>query len=367
MKRRQFLIGGAVTAGASTGIAGAVSSPALAQSMPEIKWRLTSSFPKQLDTIFGTAQTFARYVAEATDNKFQIQTFGAGEVVPGLQALDAVSSGSIECAQTPLYFYIGKEPTLGFGTGLPFGLNQRHQQSWWAFGGGEAIVNGALKAFNAHSIPMGNSGTQMGGWFRKEINTVDDLKGLKFRIGGMGGAVLAKLGVVPQQIAPGEIYPALERGTIDAAEFVGPYDDEKLGLAKIAKNYYYPGWWEGSAMMHLVVNNEQWQKLPKHYQAIVAQACEAANTWMLGKYDNVNAPALKRLIAAGAVLKPFPLPVLEACYKASNEHYATIAAQNPQFKAALDSTNTYRAEQLPWWQIAEYAFDSVMYGMRGKG
>ncbi len=366
MKRRQFLSGGAVAI-ASTGMAAAVSSPAIAQSSPEIKWRLTSSFPKQLDTIFGAAQMFAKYVADATDNKFQIQTFGAGEIVPGLQALDSVQAASVECAQTPVYFYTGKEPTLAFGTGIPFGLNQRHQQSWWAFGGGEQIVNEALKKFNAYGIPMGNSGTQMGGWFRKEINTLDDLKGLKFRIGGMGGQILARLGTVPQQIAPGDIYPALERGTIDAAEFVGPYDDEKLGLAKIAKYYYYPGWWEGSAMMHLVINLDQWNKLPKNYQAIVLQACEAANAWMIGKYDNVNAPAVRRLVGAGAVLKAFPLPVLEACHKEANEYYNGIAAQNPLFKKALDSVNAYRAEQLPWWQIAEYSFDSLMIAMRGKG
>ncbi len=363
MGRRQFLKHGAIAAAAS----GVVAAPALAQSAPEIKWRLTSSFPKSLDTIFGTAQMFAKYVAEATDNKFQIQTFAAGEIVPGQQALDAVTSGSVECAQTPTYFYIGKDPTLGFGTGIPFGLNQRHQQSWWSFGGGGEIVNEALKKFNAYSIPMGNSGTQMGGWFRKEINTLDDLKGLKFRIGGMGGQVLQRLGVVAQQIPPGDIYPSLERGTIDAAEFVGPYDDEKLGLSKIAKYYYYPGWWEGSAMMHLVINIDQWNKLPKNYQAIVTHAAGAANEWMIAKYDNVNAPALKRLVGAGAVLKPFPVPVLEASYKAANEYYAEVASQNPLFKKALDSMTAYRGDQLPWWQIAEYSFDTFMLSQRGKG
>jgi TRAP-type mannitol/chloroaromatic compound transport system substrate-binding protein len=364
MKRRHFLTGGAVSS--ATAMA-TLAAPAVAQGSPEIKWRLTSSFPKSLDTIYGTAQVFAKMVAEATDNKFQIQTFAAGEIVPGLQALDAVTSASVEMAHTPLYLYIGKDPTLGFGTGLPFGLNQRHQQAWWMNGGGEAIVNEALAKFGAYSIPCGNSGTQMGGFFRKDINTVEDLKGLKFRIGGMGGHVLARVGVVPQQIAAGDIYPALERGTIDAAEFVGPYDDEKLGLSKIAKNYYYPGWWEGSAMLHLVINSEKWASLPKSYQAIVMQACDAANTWMLAKYDTVNAPALKRLVASGVQLKPFPLPVLDTCYKAAQDHFADLAAQNPLFKKALDSTNAYRAEQLPWWQIAEFSFDSYMIGLRNRG
>jgi TRAP-type mannitol/chloroaromatic compound transport system substrate-binding protein len=363
IKRRQLLTAGALAAGAASTLA----APAIAQGQPTIKWRLTSSFPKSLDTIFGTAQIFAKAVAEATDNAFQIQTFAAGEIVPGQQALDAVTSGSVECAQTPTYFYIGKDPTLGFGTGIPFGLNQRHQQAWWTFGGGGEIVNESLKKFNVYGIPMGNSGTQMGGWFRKEINSIDDLKGLKFRIGGMGGQVLSRLGTVAQQITPGDIYPALERGTIDAAEFVGPYDDEKLGLSKIAKYYYYPGWWEGSAMMHLVVNLDQWAKLPKSYQAIVTQACDYANTWMIAKYDTVNAPALKRLIGAGAVVKPFPLPVMEACHKAAQEYYAELSGQNPLFKKALDSMNAYRGDQLLWWQIAEYSFDTFMINMRNKG
>src|SRR5215471_10431981 len=225
MKRRQFLT--AMGAGAA---AAAIASPAIAQSMPELKWRLTASWPKSLDTLFGACETFAKFVSDATDGKFQIQTFAAGEIVPGLQALDAVSSATVEMAQTPLYFYIGKEPALAYATGAPFGMNHRHQESWWHFGGGAELTNEALKPFKTHAILCGNSGTQMGGWFRKEIKTVDDLKGLKFRIAGMGGHVLAKLGIVPQQIAGGDVYSALEKGSIDAAEFVGPYDDEKLGF-----------------------------------------------------------------------------------------------------------------------------------------
>jgi TRAP-type mannitol/chloroaromatic compound transport system substrate-binding protein len=366
MQRRQFLKSGSLMTAAGAAALG-MARPAIAQSQPEIRWRLTSSFPKSLDTIFGTAQTFCKYIAEATDNKFQIQPFAAGEIVPGLQALDAVTAGSVECAHTPTYFYVGKEPVLGFGTGIPFGLNQRHQQSWWAMGGGAEIVNEALKPLNGYAIPCGNSGTQMGGWFRKEINSLDDIKGLKFRIGGMGGQVLARVGVVPQQIAAGDIYPALERGTIDAAEFVGPHDDEKLGLSKIAKYYYYPGWWEGSAMLHLVINLEKWQTLPPAYQAIVNQACDAATVWMLAKYDNVNAVALRRLVGGGAVLKPFPIPVLEACHKAAQEYFAELSGKSALFKKALDSQNAFRAEQLPWWQIAEYSFDSFMLAMRNRG
>ena len=356
MKRRELLKGAAVAGLAGTTIA----SPAIAQAAPTLKWRITSSFPKTLDTIYGTAQTFAKYVAEATDNKFQIESFAAGEIVPGLQALDAVSNGTVEMAHTPVYFYIGKEPTLGFGTGVPFGLNARLQHSWWHFQGGADLINEGLARFNAIAFACGNSGTQMGGWFRKEIKTVEDFKGLKFRVGGMGGAVLAKLGVVPTQIAPGDVYPALERGTIDAAEFVGPYDDEKLGLSQVAKYYYYPGWWEGGAMLHLCVNTEKWNSLPKHYQAIVRNASEAANNWMLAKYDSVNAPALKRLVGKGTELRPFPADTVVAAYKAANDYYAEIAATNPLFKKTLESYMAYRDEQYLWWQVGDFSYDNLM-------
>ena len=360
-QRRTFLKGAAL-AGAAAGVA----SPALAQAMPEVRWRLTSSFPRPLDTIYGTAQTLARFIAEATDNRFQIQTFPAGEIVGGLQALDAVQNGTLECAHTPIYFYIGKDPTFGFGTGVPFGLNSRLQHSWWHFGGGEQIINDLLARYNCYGLVAGQSGCQMGGFFRKELKEVADLNGLKFRIGGMGGQVLARLGVVPQQIAPGDVYPALERGTLDAAEFVGPYDDEKLGLSKVAKYYYYPGWWEGGAMLHLIVNSQKWAELPKHYQAIVSQACEAANNWMLAKYDAVNPPAVRRLVGAGTELKAFPAPIMEASLKAANELYAEIAAKNESFKKALESMTAFRGEGYLWWQVGELSYDSFIARTRGR-
>src|SRR5438045_4444855 len=280
MKRRQFL----QAAGLAAAV-GAVAKPAIAQSMPEIKWRLTSSFPKSLDTIFGASMVFAKAVAEATDNKFQISVFAAGEIVPGLQAADAVSSGTVEACHTASYYYVGKDPTYAFGTAVPFGLNSRMQNAWQYFGGGLELMNEFYKKFNVHGIPAGNTGAQMGGWFRKEIKEPGDFAGLKFRIGGYAGRVLQTLGCVPQQLAGGDIYPALEKGTIDAAEWVGPYDDEKLGFAKIAKYYYYPGFWEGGPTVHSFVNLEKWNSLPKNYQAILTNACANANTWMNARYD----------------------------------------------------------------------------------
>src|SRR5258707_2012489 len=361
MKRRTFLTAGAV-AGATT----LVAAPAIAQSSPEIKWRLTSSFPKSLDTIYGTAQTFSKYVADATDNKFQIQTFAAGEIVPGLQALDAVSTATVEMAQTPLYFYIGKEPALAYATGAPFGMNHRPQHSWWTFGGGADLCNEALKPFKTHAILCGNYGTQMGGWFRKEIKTVDDLNGLKFRIAGMGGHVLAKLGVVPQQIAGGDVYSALEKGSLDAAEFVGPYDDEKLGFYKVAKYYYYPGWWEGCGQAHNIMNLAKWNELPKHYQAAIVAASGDAWNYVLGRYDYANPAALKRLLSGGAQLRAFPQDVMEACYKAANEIYAELSKTNPMFKKMYDSLVPFRSDSYLWLQVADGGFDNFMIRMRTR-
>lgn len=360
---RRSMLGAAAGAGAAFG---AVASPALAQAQPAIRWRLTSSFPRQLDTIYGTAQQLAKYVSDATDGQFQIQTFSAGELVPGLQALDAVGNGAVECAHTPLYFYVGKEPALALGTGIPFGLNARHQHAWWHFAGGEALINEAMGKLGTISLACGNSGTQMGGFFRKELKTVDDLKGLKFRIGGLGGQVLAKLGVVPQQIAAGDVYPALERGTLDAAEFVGPYDDEKLGLSQVAKYYYAPGWWEGGAMLHLAIGLPKWNELSKAYQAILSQACEAANNWMLAKYDHVNPPALRRMIAKGTEIRVFPQPIMEASLRAANELYGELSEKSPAFRRGYDSMTAYRAEVLPWWQFNEFSYDSFMVRSRGK-
>src|SRR5947208_7191363 len=210
MKRRDFLKVGGVGLAAS-----AVAAPAIAQSNPEIKWRYTASWPKSLDTLYGGCEIFAKRVAEITNNKFQIQLFAAGEIVPGLQVLDAVQAGTVEMGSTALYYYFGKDPAFTFGTALPFGLNTRQQEAWQFHGGGMELLNDFFKTYNCWGIPTGNTTCQMGGWFRREIKSLDDMKGLKFRVGGFAGRILAKLGVVPQQLAAGDIFPALEKGTIE--------------------------------------------------------------------------------------------------------------------------------------------------------
>jgi TRAP-type mannitol/chloroaromatic compound transport system substrate-binding protein len=361
MKRRQFLHAAGGALAAST-----IAAPAIAQSSPEVKWRLTASWPKSLDTLYGGCEYFAKRVAEITDNKFQIQTFAAGEIVPGLQVLDAVQNGTVEMGNTALYYYFGKNAAFTFGTALPFGLNTRQMISWVRFGGGEELLNGVLKDFNCIGFAAANTGAQMGGWYRKEINTVDDLKGLKFRVGGFAGTILQKVGVVPQQLAAGDIYPALEKGTIDAAEWVGPYDDEKLGFVKVAKYYYYPGWWEGCGQAHNIMNIPKWNELPKAYQSAIITASNDTWVWTLAKYDYVNPPALKRLVSNGALLRAFPQPVLEQCYKAANEIYAEHSKNNPHFKKLYESLVPYRNDAYAWLQVAELGFDSFQIRARTR-
>jgi TRAP-type mannitol/chloroaromatic compound transport system substrate-binding protein len=361
MRRREF-----VTAAGAGLAAAAIARPAIAQSMPELKWRLTSSFPKSLDTIYGACEVFAKAVAEATANRFQIQTFAAGEVVPGLQAADAVSNGTVEMCHTASYYYVGKDPTFAFGTAVPFALNSRMQNAWQYFGGGMELMNEFYRRYNFFGMPAGNTGAQMGGWFRKEIKDPADFNGLKFRIGGYAGRVLQKLGAVPQQIAGGDIYAALEKGTIDAAEWVGPYDDEKLGFHKVAPYYYYPGWWEGGAMLHNFVNLDRWNELPAIYKSILRTASDMSSMWMQAKYDAVNPAALKRLVGAGAQLRPFPPAVMEACLKASLDLYAEVSATNPAFKKVWDSILAFRNDQYLWWQVAEYTFDTFQIRTRTR-
>src|SRR5258708_18700313 len=220
MKRRQFING---TGAGMAGILAAGVAPAFAQGGPEIKWRLASSFPKSLDTIYGAAETMSKRIAACTGGKFQVQVFAAGEIVPGLQVLDAVQSGTVQAGHTAPYYYWGKDPAFALDTAVPFSLNARQTDAWQIFGGGNELFADFYKGYNMVRFPCGNTGAQMGGWFRKEVKTVADLKGVKFRIGGFAGTIMAKLGMVPQQLAGGDIYPPLTKATTAPAEWVRPY------------------------------------------------------------------------------------------------------------------------------------------------
>ena len=362
MTRRKFIESGSV-AGLGA-VSAAVAAPAIAQSMPEIRWRQTTSWPKSLDTLYGGAEYIAKRVASLTDNKFQIQTFAGGEIVPALQALDAVQNGTVECGHTALYYYFGKDDAFVFGSALPFGMSSRMQNAWFNHGGGQDLLNEFFKSYNIHFIPAGNTNCQMGGWFRKPITKMDDLKGMKFRLGGFAGKIMTKIGVVPQQIAAGDVYAALEKGTIDAAEWVGPYDDEKLGFYKVAKFYHYPGWWEPSSTNGFIANVDKFNSLPQLYKEALQSAALEANFWVSTKYDAVNSAALKRLASQGVVLQPFSQEVMDGCYKATNDLYAELNQKNPAFKKLYDSYKVFQDDGYLWHQVADHTMDAYMIRYR---
>ena len=338
----------------------ALASPALAQSTPQVTWRLQSSYPKSLETLYGACEFFSRAVADATDGRFRIQVFAAGEIVPPLQIADGVQQGSVEMGHSGAYFYMGKDPAFAFGTGIPFGPNSRQINAWFYQGGGIDLLNEFFAGFNLFHLPAGNTGTQMGGWFRKEVKGVADLQGLKMRIGGLSGTVLQRLGLVPQQLAAGDTYTALERGTLDAVEWVGPADDEKLGFVRIAPYYHYPSFWEGNSALSFFINLEKWRALPERWQGVVKTAAMAAATDMQAKYDVLNPQALRRLVAAGAQLRGFPQDVLQASWRSARELYAELCDRHASFKKLHDDLMAFRGQSLPWWQISDFSYDALM-------
>ncbi|AOB25013.1 TRAP transporter substrate-binding protein [Bordetella bronchiseptica] len=358
MQRRRFLAQAAGAAGA--GLA-AVGMPAMAQANPTVRWRMSTSWPKSLDTIYGSADELCKRVGQLTDGKFEIRAFPGGELVPSAQNMDAVSNGTVECNHVLSTMYIGKNTALTFDTGLSFGLNARQHNAWIHYGGGLQQLRELYKKYNIVNHVCGNVGVQMGGWYRKEIKSTADLNGLNMRIGGIGGMVLSKLGVVPQQIPPGDIYPALEKGTIDAAEWIGPYDDEKLGFNKVAPYYYSPGWFEGSASITSMVNDKAWAALPPAYQAAFEAACGEQTMKMLANYDARNPPALRKLIAGGAKVSFFPKEVMDAVYKASQQLWTELSEKNPDFKAIYPGWKKFQEDEAGWFRVAENALDNYTF------
>jgi len=356
MQRRKFLKSAAVGLAAT-----AVAAPAVAQSPGPVRWRMATSWPKSLDTMYGSADDMCKRIDQLTGGKFTVQCFAAGEIVPGLQVFDAVSNKTVECGHTLSSFYFGKDPVYAFDSGVAFGANARQQASWLYYGGGLELLREIFLKQQMLNFPCGNVGVQMGGWYRKEINTPDDLKGLRIRIGGLGGMIFQRLGAVPTQIATGDIYPSLERGTIDAAEWIGPYDDEKLGFHKVAPYYYTPGWWEGSAMITSLVNANAWKELPQPYKDAFEVAANEQNLLMMAKYDQKNPAALKRLIAGGTKLRAFPQPVIEACYNATIETFNDLSGKSPDFKRVLEHWKEFMNTSNQWFQVAEYRLDSFRY------
>ena len=341
------------------GVLAAGAAPAV-HAQAAIRWRLASSFPKALDTIFGAADVFAQKVNAMSGGKFSISVHPGGELMPPFGVVDGVQQGTVEVAHTAPYYFFGKNDVFAIGTAIPFGLNSRQLTAWFYDGNGMKLMREFYDQYNIVNFPGGNTGAQMGGWYRKEIKSAADIKGMKMRIGGFAGKVLTRMGGVPQNIPGGEIYQALEKGTIDATEWVGPYDDEKLGFYKVAKNYYYPGWWEGGAQLDFFINKAAFNGLSKENQAIVEAAASYAHTEMQARYDARNPAALKRLVAAGAKVLPFPKAVMDLAFKESMALYAELNDTNPQWKKIYGDYAAFRKDANLWARFTESTFDRYM-------
>jgi TRAP-type mannitol/chloroaromatic compound transport system substrate-binding protein len=359
MERRDFIKHAGIA-----GILAAGVAPAAHAQGATIRWRLASSFPKALDTIFGAADVFAKKVNEMSGGKFTISVHAGGEIMPPFGVVDGVQQGTVECAHTAPYYFFGKDETFAMDCAIPFGLNSRQMTAWMYEGNGLKLFREFYAKYNIVNFPMGNTGAQMGGWYRKEIKSLKDIKGMKMRIGGFGGKVLERIGGVPQNIPGGEIYQALEKGTIDAVEWVGPYDDQKLGFYKVAKNYVYPAWWEGGPQLTLYVNSKAWEGLSTEYKAMLECAAAIAHTDMQAKYDAKNPVALKELVGSGVKLQRMPKDVMEAAFKASQELYSELSEKNPAWKKIYADYAAFRKDQHMWFRFAENGFDSFMQAQK---
>jgi TRAP-type mannitol/chloroaromatic compound transport system substrate-binding protein len=359
MERRSFVRGAGLV-----GVLAAGAAPAIVHAQTNLRWRLASSFPRSLDTIYGGAEVFAKKVSELSSGKFQISVHAGGELMPPFGVVDGVQNATVEMAHTVPYYFFGKDETFAIGAAIPFGLNSRQTTAWMVEGNGLKLMREFYRNYNIINFMGGNTGAQMAGWFRKEIKTVADMKGLKFRIGGFAGKVIERMGGVPQNIPGGEIYQALEKGTIDAAEWVGPYDDQKLGFYKVAPNYYYPGWWEGGPQVDFFINTKAYEGLSPDYKAIIDAASAFAHIDMQAKYDAKNPPALKQLVAQGVKLHRFPRDLMDAAFKESMALYSDLSAKNPRWKKVYEDYANFRRDQNLWFRFAEAGFDDFMQSQK---
>jgi TRAP-type mannitol/chloroaromatic compound transport system substrate-binding protein len=354
MDRRSLIKNAGIAGVLAAGIAPAVHAQAA------IRWRIASSFPKSLDTIFGASEVFANSIKAMSGGKFEITVHGAGELMPAFGVVDGVQQGTVEGCHTAPYYFFGKNECFALGCAIPFGLNSRQMTAWMYEGNGLKLMREFYAKYNIYSLPGGNTGAQMGGWYRKEIKSVADMKGLKFRVGGFAGKVIERMGGVPQNIPGGEIYQALEKGTIDAAEWIGPYDDQKLGFNKVAPYYYYPGWWEGGPQLDFFINQKAWDALSPEYKAMVTTAAAQAHTDMQAKYDAKNPAALKQLVGAGTKLRPFSKDVMASAFKESMALYSELSGKNADWKKIYEDYAKFRADQNLWFRFTEATFDRFM-------
>lgn len=331
-----------------------------AQGSGTVTWRMASSFPPALDTIYGGAERFAKIVERLSDGKFKVEILPLGKPVAPLGVFDAVSKGEVELGHTAGYYYVGKDKCLAFDTCLPFGLTARQQNAWVMEAGGQALLRELFAKYNIVNFAAGNTGTQMGGWFNKEINRAEDFRGLRMRIPGLGGQIMKQLGVEAVSLPGSEIVAAMKDKKIDAAEWVGPYDDERLGLHKVAKYYYYPGWWEPSTQVSIYVHKAKFDALTPQFKQIVEVACADCNVWMMAAYDQRNPEAYRRLVSNGQYVRLFPGAHMIAAQSKAFDLYRSEAQSNPDFKKLFDSFTRFRAEVVEWHNTAESAIQNFL-------
>jgi len=373
MERRDFAkkaalgaLGASALAGCGSGNSESASSAPNVQTQPNVRWRLASSFTRSLDTIFGAADVLADRLKALTDGRFQLRTYPAGELVPAFEVLNNVQQGTVQMGHSASYYFIGKNPALAFDATVPFGLTARQYNAWVYYGGGLDLLREVFADFNVINFPGGNTGMQMGGWFRQPVGSLQDMRGLKMRIPGLGGQVMNEMGVNVQVLPGGEIYPSLERGAIDAAEWVGPYDDEKLGFHEVAQYYYYPGWWEPGPALTFYVNRDAWNDLPSTYQEALASAAAEANVRMLASYDQKNPAALERLLEGGTQMRRFPDDVMTRAQEITRQLLEEQAASSSMYRKIYDSYRQVREDSYRWFGTAEMAYANFAFPQPGK-
>ena len=349
MKRRQFI--GGLAVGAALG----ATAPVRAQA--KHKWRMTTTWPKDFPGLGTGANRLAQYISEMSNGEIEVTVHGAGEIVPALEAFEAVATGTVQMGHGAAYYWKGKVPAAQYFAAVPFGLTAQEMNAWIYHGGGQALWDELYAEFNLKPFLAGNTGVQMGGWFNREINSLDDMKGLKMRIPGLGGDVLSAIGAVPKLLPGGEIFTALQSGVIDATEWVGPYNDLAFGFYKAAKYYYYPGWHEPGTALETFVNKQAYDALPSHLQAAIAAAAQAANLDMLAEFGARNGDALATLVDKhGVELRGFPTEVLARLKSVSEQVVGDVAAGDSASGKVHKAFIDFRGKASQWTGLSEYAY-----------
>jgi TRAP-type mannitol/chloroaromatic compound transport system substrate-binding protein len=361
MERRRFIVkaGGVLVAAGATAVVDAPNVIAQAK----YRWRMATSWTPALDVLQGNTQRFAKMVDEMSAGRLKIQVYAAGELIPAFGVFDACSQGTLEAYNSASYYWVGKEPACNWFTTIPFGMNPKGQYDWYYYGGGLQLWEETYKAFNLVPRPSASTGVQMGGWFRRKINTISDYKGLKFRIPALGGKVITKAGATVVLTPGGEIYTALERGVIDGSEWVGPHDDMKLGLHMTARYYYYPGWHEPGTTGEFVFNKKAYESLPVDLQRILDYAATAIQTLEFAEYDAKNIVALHKLrteFKNKVEILPFPAAVMKALKKFAVEANREEAEKSPMARKVAESYERFQASLEPWDLMSEAAFQNLI-------